>query len=225
MEKPKILLIEDDYSLSDVLRDFFEDNDIHVTHVDDGALAIPAFQQEKPGLVILDIVLPNKSGFEIIESIRNLDNDTPVILMTGTEFDVESEVKGYTLGAINYMKKPVLPQVLLAQALNLLSVPKDLKRFVIGGLTISIANQELYMNNQTTIKLHEKEEKLLLLLLQNVGVATSRETILVTVWGHHDGRLNNSLDRTILSLRKKMSSYPQINIETIYGVGYKLEIK
>ena len=125
MKGTRVLLVEDDLGLATALKDFFEDNGFYVIHTDDGGKAIGLFQKELPDIVVLDIILPNKTGFDIIEEIREVNIDVPVLLMTGTEVEDEKQIKGYELGAINYMKKPVIPQILLAQIRNLLSIPKD----------------------------------------------------------------------------------------------------
>lgn len=224
MKKNKVLLVEDDLGLSNVIINFFKDNAIDIIHTDDGGKAVPLFQNEKPNLAIIDIVLPNKSGFDIAKEIRALNSTIPILLMTGTEVCAESEIIGYELGAINYMRKPILPQVLLAQVRNLLMIPKDLKNFNFKNLKLTVQEQYLSINNSDVIKLNNVEIKLLVLLLQNESFIVQREKIFLNIWGHDSIKLNNSLDRAVLQLRSKLTLYDNIALETIYGGGYRLKI-
>ena len=115
MEIHKILIVEDDLILGSTLKDYFEDNYFKVIHVALGKEAIDVYKNEKPSIVLLDVKLPDISGFEVIEEIRKTDTLTHVIMITGTECDIDSQVNGYHYGALNYLQKPVIPQVLLAQ--------------------------------------------------------------------------------------------------------------
>ena len=224
MKDYTILLIEDDLSLANVLKDFFTDNDLIVYHTADGNKTFPLYKECNPNLIILDVILPNKSGFEIIKEIKKENLTLPIILMTGTELDVDSEVKGYELGAINYVKKPVVPQVLLAQIKNLLSIPVNLRTYKIKGREILIHNQTLKIDKDETIKMRDKDIHVLSVLLDNESLVVTREDILLLVWNNTDQRLNNALDSAVLRLRKILKDYKDIVIETVYGVGYCVNI-
>jgi len=140
--------------------------------------------------------------------------------MTGTQFDAPDQIKGYNLGAVNYLRKPVLPQVVLAQINQLLSRIST-RRFKLGDLEITIDNQLLTIND-TQVILRDKESKLLLLLLNNQHKVISREDILQSIWSDNSYHLNNILDSTISHLKKNLIDFPTIKIASVYGSGYKL---
>ena len=146
MEIHKILIVEDNLILGSTLKDYFEDNYFDVIHVASGKEALYIYKNEKPSIVLLDVKLPDISGFEVIEEIHKTDTLTPVIMMTGTEYDVDSQVNGYHNGATNYLRKSVIPQVILAQ-INTLLNPPNTKLFNLGGYTITNQNREVKIND------------------------------------------------------------------------------
>ncbi|MCD7972831.1 MAG: response regulator transcription factor [Candidatus Azobacteroides sp.] len=222
MERNKILMVEDDPEVALPLKEFFEDNGLEVFHTEDGAESLALFEVTSPALVLLDIVLPNKNGFDIIKDIRKKDLSVPIILMTGSEIDSESEIKGYELSAINYIKKPVLPQALLALVKNLLSLPKDLKKFEAGGYSIMLHNTYLEING-AKIKLRDKDEQILRKLLEKKGTLVERDEFLIEIWGDNEYTFHNRLDVGINRLRKKLTDFMNIRIRSLYGRGYLLE--
>ena len=119
--KNRILLVEDDRALGETLKDFFEANGLSVAWAQDGNAALKLFNSFNPKLILLDVILPGKDGFDVITEIHKTNTTVPIIFMTGTQFDASDQIKGYKLGAVNYLRKPVLPQVVLAQINNLLS--------------------------------------------------------------------------------------------------------
>jgi len=216
----KILLIEDDIQLGRTLKDFFECNGLSVFWAKDGETGLKLYNQHHPKLILLDVALPMMDGFEVIEEIHKTDTHTPVILMTGSEFQTKHQIKGYQLGAVNYLKKPVIPQVVLAQINNLIT-PASIKRYKVADTHIIIDNQSLTINN-VELQLREKEAQLLTLLLDRQNTVVSREEVLLSVWGDNSHYLNNALDSYVSHLRKTLAAFPEINIESIYGCGYKL---
>lgn len=219
----KILIVEDDRILASTLKDYFEDNGLTVYYTDNGDTALTLYNQKQPNLVLLDIILPGKDGFEIISEIREISIDVPVILMTGTEFDPDSQIRGYQLGAINYMAKPILPQALLALIQSLLALPRNLKFYNLGKYHIRIQSQSLEINNNKT-QIREKDAILLIFLLDRVNQVVSRKVILQQIWLDDNPEKNNILDGAILRLRRLFKVYKDIQIKTIYGNGYILEV-
>ena len=216
----KILLIEDDIQLGGTLKDFFECNGLTVLWATDGETGLKLYHQHPPKLILLDIVLPGMDGFEVIEEIHKTDTHTPVILMTGSELEIKHQIRGYQLGAVNYLKKPVIPQVVLAQINNLIT-PTSIKRYKISEINIFIDNQSLSINNRELL-LRDKEIRLLTLLLDRQNTVVPREEILMSIWGDDAHFLNNALDSSVSHLRKALAPFAEINIESIYGCGYKL---
>lgn len=216
----KILLIEDDIFLGQTLLDFFASNDLSVSWAKDGNSGLKLYKTLHPDLILLDVALPDIDGFEVITEIQQTDTSTPVIFMTGTEFSCEQQIKGFQLGAINYLKKPVVPQVVLAQ-INQLLFPPQIKRYTFNNLNISIDNQVVTID-KNEIVLKEKEAKLLTLLLENKNRVLSRKDILTAIWKDNQHYLNNALDSNLSSLRKALQPFPRIKIVSIYGGGIKL---
>src|SRR5690606_7475642 len=131
-------IIEDDKELAHTLKDFFEENTLRVWHAASGEEGLSLYHKEKPDLIVLDVILPHKSGFDVIVEIRDKDITTSNIMMTGTAIDDNSQVKGFKHCAINYVQKPILQQVILAQIKNLLALPPDLLQYKIGEMTIRL---------------------------------------------------------------------------------------
>lgn len=224
IKQQKILFIEDDLTFAIPLKSFFEKNDFDVIHTNDGAFAIPLYETEHPDIILLDIDLPNKNGFEIIAEIREANLAIPVIFMTGTELSDESVAKGYSLGAFNYFKKPVLPQVLLELVKNLLQIHKGEKKYFIGGYDIAIQAQHLQINGNTII-LREKEAAILEILFERKGRLVNRNEIIDKVWKIQKQQTDNTLDVAIFRLKKALLPFPHIQIINVYGSGYMLAEK
>jgi len=218
----KILIVEDDAGLALPLKDFFEDNDFEVLHVISGEEAVEVYGSVRPSIVLLDIILPGISGFEVMEKIREMDNSIPIIMMTGTESDADSQMKGYGLGAVNYIQKPVIPRVLLAQIKSLLN-PPDVKRYILGDYNITIRNRELSINN-SVCTLKEKDIHVLSTLLRRQNEKVSRRELLLSVWKEEDSRLENLLDSSISRIKRVLKKYPNISIKSVYGEGYIISI-
>jgi len=220
--KHKILLVEDDLILGETLKDFFESNELSVAWAQDGNMAIKYFNSVKPELILLDVILPEKNGFEVIAEIRKSNTIVPIIFMTGTQYEAHDQIKGYKQGAVNYLRKPIVPQVVLVQINSILS-PISTRSYKFEHLDISIDSQLLTINNIQII-VREKESKLLALLLDNQHKVLSRNDILQAIWGDNSYNLNNLLDSTISHLKKSLTAFPIIQIVSVYGNGYKLTV-
>lgn len=220
--KRRILLVDDDKTLSGILGAFFEENDFNVFYANNGADAIGIYKKEMPELILLDLELPNISGFEVIEIIRNQDYITPIILMSGTYNNEESKIRGYELGAIQFLEKPVSPKVILAQILNKLNPPVFEKIIVIGENTYKLKNQILFTPNER-IHLREREALILSLLFDNPGDLILREKIYYKIWGYVDYRNKKTLDTLMHSLKKRLEPCLDFKISNKYSKGFVLE--
>ena len=219
----KILIVDDDIPFALPLKDYFEEEGFKVTHVISGEEAVEVYARERPSIVLLDVKLPGIDGFETLKKIREIDNSIFVIMMTGTEYDTDSQVKGYSLWAVNYIQKPVIPQVLLAQINNLLN-PPETKRYIIGRYNITIQNNELSINDEI-YTLGEKDIQVMSILLQKQNAIIPRKELLLSIWKDDDPRLNNRLDSSISNIKKVLNKYPDIKIKNIYSEGYCLIYK
>lgn len=220
----KVLIIEDDQELALVLKDFFEDHALEVFYAPSGEEGLSLYHEEKPDLIILDVLLPGRSGFDVIGAIRDKDIATPIIMMTGTENNEKSKLAGYELGAINYLSKPVNPQVLLAQIKNILCLRKDLVQYKIGGMSIRLHAQHIMLDAKPH-QLREKDIQVLRLLLERKNQVVDRSVMLKQIWKNDCLENSNQLDSSMSRIRKIVNKYPAIAVKTIYGTGYMLTEK
>jgi DNA-binding response OmpR family regulator len=213
-------MVEDDLSLGNTLKDFFECSGLVVFWAKDGETGLKYYNEKHPQLVLLDVILPGINGFEVIAKIRKLDTVVPVIFMTGSEFDAEAQINAFKLGAINYIKKPVIPEVLLAQILNL-TLSASTKRYNFENCLITINNQMLTIND-SVIKLRDKEAQILSLLLDNCNKVVTRNDLLQSLWGESHQKRSSQLDTLISRLKKELAGFPEIKVKGLYGTGYKV---
>ncbi len=169
-------------------------------------------------LWVLDIMLDDKSGFDLIEEIKNRNKDVPVIFMSARDKEFD-RVIGLEKGSDDYITKPFSPKELVLRVNNIMKrVYKEGERIEVDGYEID-ENQRIVYENNVPIDLTTKEFDLLMLFVRNKGTAFLREQILVKVWDENFYGSDRVVDDTLRRLRKKM---PNINIQTIYGFGYRL---
>ena len=213
----KVLIIEDEDKIRKIIKTFLEKKSFKIVEVADGKDAIDSFLTEKPDLVILDVMLPHKNGFEICKEIREFGN-TPVLMLTAKTQD-NDEINSFQLGADDFLRKPFSLEVLLVRVNNLLNISAK------GVIQISnIIINEQSRNVEVAgndIKLSPKEYDLLMYLYRNKNIAVDRDKILNDVWNFSYYGDDRTVDTHIKSLRKKIG---QDIIETIRGIGYMLKI-
>ena len=213
----KVLIIEDEDKIRKIIKTFLEKKSFKIVEVADGKDAIDSFLTEKPDLVILDVMLPHKNGFEICKEIREFGN-TPVLMLTAKTQDTD-EINGFQLGVDDFLRKPFSLEVLLVRVNKLLNISAK------GVIQISnIIINEQSRNVEVAgndIKLSPKEYDLLMYLYRNKNIAVDRDKILNDVWNFSYYGDDRTVDTHIKSLRKKIG---QDIIETIRGIGYMLKI-
>lgn len=221
-----ILIIEDEFKIRFLLRDYLKSEGFNVLEAADGDEGLLCFKNSKVDLVLLDIMMPKIDGITVLETIRTVSN-IPVILLTARGQE-EDKLFGYEMGADDYVTKPFSPKILIAKIKALLkrtSANSDdfNPSHDFNGLTINKLAHEVRVNNKT-LTLSPKEFELLAYLSDNSGIALNRDTILDNVWGlDYYGDLR-TVDTNIKRLREKLgekSSY----IKTIRGSGYKFEVQ
>lgn len=222
MSKYTLLLVEDDSALSLILKEFFETSGLKVVQAMDGEEAMCLYAKSFPDIILIDIEMPKKNGFEVIEEIRSSDYTTPIILMTGSRMDDASIIRGYELGAVNYQKKPVSPPILLSIILSKLHPTIVIKHLKIGHKSFILENQCITMG-ELTINLREREALVLRTLIDNVNVPVPRKKLIYIIWGNDLPANNNMLDGIISSLRKALSLIPELEIRSIYGKSLVLK--
>ena len=220
-----ILIVEDDSTMLRGLKDNFEFKGYRVLTAPDGEEGLNATLNEKPDLIILDIMLPKINGYEVCRLIRKEDLDMPIIMLTakGEESDI---VLGLNLGADDYVTKPFSIKELLARAAAFLRRSKQTEQDVyeFADFRLDIPARKLTCGTDE-IKLSPKEFKLLELFLKKPGRALTRDDILNTVWGYDCYVGQRSIDRFVTTLRNKIEPDPHnpTYIHTIREIGYKFE--
>ena len=221
----KILIIEDDQSVAELERDYLEINGgFDCDLYDNGNQGLQAALSQDYALVIVDVMLPGLSGFEICRRLREV-KDTPVIIISALADDID-KVRGLGLGADDYMTKPFSPSELVARVKAVLNrtMPKPAAAdniMTFGELTIDTASHTVRVSGED-VALTPKEFDLLVFLASNKGIALSREKILQKVWTYDYFGEDRTVDTHVKMLRGhlgKCRSY----IATVWGIGYKFD--
>jgi len=218
-----LMVVEDDPSLASWISDYLNSNGYLVTIATSGDIAIELIREDEPSMVILDINLPIKDGFEVCAEVRKF-YDKPILMLTARG-DETDEVQGLELGANDYLVKPVRPKALLARVQSLLrrneKTPAADHMRVFGDFKIDSISRSVYIEEQA-IDLSSHEFDLLWLLCENPGTVMSRDNMVNSLRGIEYDGLNRSVDILVSRLRKKLgddSNKPNI-IKTVWGKGY-----
>ena len=227
--KKRILVIEDEPSLSMAIRDELEFEGFEASIVEDGIAGLDRILAEAPDLVILDLMLPGKSGFEICREVRGRGMDTPIIMLTARAQEVD-RVRGLELGADDYVIKPFSLAELVARIRAVLRRAQGAGRtegapeiLQAGELRLDIRKQEAFVGRRQ-IELTHKEFQLLEFLLRHPGEVISRDEFLSRLWGEEIYVTPRIVDTHMASLRKKIeddAERPRY-ILSVRGAGYKL---
>ena len=217
--KKVIGIVEDEKDLNELVKRYLEKEGYEVRAYLTFDEASAHTQDDDIHLWVLDIMLGDKSGFDLIEEIRNHAPDVPVIFMSARDKEFD-RVIGLEKGSDDYITKPFSPKELVLRVNNLIRrIYKDeLQKVVVDGYTID-ETQRTVFEGDTPIELTTKEFDLLLLFINNRGTAFPREQILEKVWEENYYGSDRVVDDTLRRLRKKM---PNLSIHTIYGFGYRL---
>ena len=213
----KILVVEDEKPISDLIRLNLRKEGYDCTPVYDGLDAIDMIDQERFDLVLLDVMLPGADGFEVMEYIRPLE--IPVIFITARSA-IDDRLKGLTSGAEDYMIKPFDPKELLARVnIVLRRYDKADKILTLGDLTVNTDSNEVKKAG-VVIKLTPKEFEMLVLFLRNKNITLYRDKIYESVWGGETDEETRTVDLHVQRLRKKAGL--KNSLVTVYNIGYKI---
>ena len=225
-DKQKILLVEDDHRLSGLIRDYLRQHGFDVVIQDRGDTAAARVAAEQPDLLVLDLMLPGKDGLSICQEIRASFRG-PILILTARDDDMD-QVAGLEMGADDYVKKPVLPRVLLARVRALLRrfnqqkvESEHTEALWFGSLKISRPSHEVILDGNK-VELTTNEFELLWLLAASAGEVLSREALLSGLRGIAYDGLDRSVDVTVSRLRRKLgddAGQPR-RIKTVWGQGY-----
>ena len=222
--KANILYVEDDSSLSFVIKDNLEENGYAVVHCTDGESAWQQFMKHTFDLCLLDVMLPKKDGFALATQIRKKNALIPIIMLTAKNMD-EDKIHGFKTGVDDYITKPFnMQELLLRMEVFLKRTKIDANVFpsevTIGSIIFHYEELEL-QTLEGIIQLTQKEADLLKYFSLHVNQTLKREDILLSVWGKDDYFLGRSMDVFITKLRKHLKADPSIEIQTIHGKGFK----
>lgn len=215
-----ILVVEDDPNTNQVICEFLKDSGYNVTASFDGESAIEQFFVNQYDLVILDIMLPRKTGMEVLKEIRGLSN-VPVIMLTALA-DEYTQIKSFDLQADEYVTKPFSPIILVKRAAALLRRSHLIDKTIVSfeDITADFSSYTV-TKNEKQIPLTTKEIEILKVLIENQGTVLSRLQILDSVWSFDSGISDRIVDTHIKNLRKKLDCH---SIQTVKGIGYKFEV-
>ncbi len=226
--KANILYVEDDSSLSFVIKDNLEENGYTVVHCTDGESAWQQFMKHTFDLCLLDVMLPKKDGFALATQIRKKNALIPIIMLTAKNMD-EDKIHGFKTGVDDYITKPFnMQELLLRMEVFLKRTKIDSNVFpsevTIGSIVFHYEELEL-QTLEGIIQLTQKEADLLKYFCLHVNQTLKREDILLSVWGKDDYFLGRSMDVFITKLRKHLKADPATEIQTIHGKGFKFLVK
>lgn len=221
-----ILLVDDEPSIIQLARMYFERDGFHILEAGDGESAWDAINKHKPALVVLDVMLPKLDGFDVCRRMRSHNDQTPVIMLTARDEDID-KIIGLELGADDYLTKPFNPRELIARVKAILrrsdnQKQADGKAIHRGALMIDSASRTARIADQP-LDLRTQEFDLLLTLAEQPGRVFTREQLLKQAWGFDFYGQTRTVDVHIAHLRKKIES-DSVKIETVTGVGYKLVV-
>lgn len=231
MKQHHILLADDDTVLAEMLTEYLRGEGFEITLVHNGEDALEASKSPKD-MIILDIMMPKMDGLEVLKSIRQTDTDTPVIMLTARGDDID-RILGLELGADDYMPKPCNPRELLARVKAILRRASSSEKPATSGQSdlLSVGDLELNQHNRQAklqgevLVLTQTEFDILQLLMQSADELITKQRISEDVLGRKLGAYDRSIDVHISNLRRKLTASEKLNIQTVRGSGYLLNVQ
>lgn len=217
----RIYLVEDEENLNDILKSYLQKEGFQVTSFLNGESA-KSHIEDMPDLWVLDIMLPDIDGFQLLKEIKDRNSDIPVIFISARDKDID-RIIGLEMGSDDYISKPFMPRELVIRVQKLLKRTYGSRKndnIAIEHYAVDIDKRIVKLNSEE-IPLTSKEFDLLVILINKKGGAITREQILNELWGNDYFGSDRVVDDLVRRLRKKM---PELKIETIYGHGYRMSI-
>ena len=229
MPKTKILLVDDDANIRQLVNLYLEKEGFEVDMAADGLEAVKKFKAAPPNLMLLDLMLPGMDGMQVCREVRKVSY-IPVIMLTAKD-DTFDKVLGLELGADDYIVKPFEPKELIARVKAVLrryqtTSDSPERELAFPGLTINISQYTVtYMGRE--LEMPPKELELLYFLASHPGMVFTREQLLEQVWGYDFFGDSRTVDVHVKRLREKLTGGEELgwSIKTVWGVGYKFEVK
>lgn len=224
--KDKILLVEDDSTLSMIVSETLQRDGFEVLTAGDGEDGLKKFTRHGADLIIADVMMPRMDGFEMGRRIRQIDRNVPLLFLTAKS-EIDDIVEGFELGGNDYLKKPfkMLELIVRIKALLRKNVRKEDNQFEIGDYTLDLSTQILLHKDNGGIELSLIEAKLLKELIVNVGHTVDASTMMQLIWQRDDPYSRNSLHGFIHKLRHYLRYDPSISLINQRGIGYMLTIR
>ena len=230
MNSRRILLVEDDPNFGSILKEYLIINGYHVTLAKNGIEGFEKFKKEDYDLCLLDVMMPYKDGFTLAKEIREKNETVPLIFLTAKTMK-EDVLKGFKLGADDYLSKPFDSEVLLAKIKSILgrrvvqtTVESDEMEFTIGKFNLNAKLRLLTFKNEEPVKLSPKENQLLRLLALHINDLLPREKALNKIWRDDNYFTSRSMDVYIAKLRKYLKQDDKVEILNIHGEGFRLVV-
>lgn len=224
MEKIHVLLVEDELTLAMIIKDTLEEQDFLITTAKNGEEGLHTFFEQKPDVVVADVMMPRMDGFEMVRRIRQSDKVTPVLFLTARSA-INDVVAGFELGANDYLKKPFGMQELIVRIKALMRkafVEKEIPTsYEIGDYHFNSVTQQLCFAGSCQ-ELSHRESEILKRLCDNRNEVVNSQSILLELWGDDSFFNSRSLHVFITKLRHKLAKDNRIRIVNIRGIGYKL---
>ena len=224
----KILIADDNQQITSILEEYAIKNGYRPIIALDGKEAIEKFEAHSPDIILLDVMMPIKDGFEVCRDIRETSN-VPIIMITARGEDFE-KIMGLEIGADDYIVKPFSPQEVMARVKAIMRrishEEKDQQILAFDNLKVNLQDYTVYID-EANISMTKKEFEILWTLTKSKNKVFSRDNLLNSLWGYDYFGDNRTVDSHIKRLRAKLDkhSHPHWDIKTIWGVGYKFEVK
>ena len=223
MDDLKILVVDDESRMRKLVRDFLAKDGYIVREAEDGQQALDIFYEDKDiALIILDVMMPKRDGWEVCREIRE-SSKVPIIMLTA-KGEEQDELMGFELGVDEYISKPFSPKILAARVSAILrrtGQTQDNDIIEVGGIEVNKVAHTVKVDGKE-VELSYKEFELLSYFMENKGVALSREKILNSVWNYDFFGDARTIDTHVKKLRSKLGDKGEM-IKTIWGMGYKFE--
>lgn len=220
----QVLIVEDEVNLAEALKQIMQQEKYQTTLAFDGEDGYSYASSGLYDVIILDIMLPKMNGFTIAKQLRQRKIETPILMLTALD-EIPDKVKGLNIGADDYMTKPFAPAELLARihALTRRKGEVILEELAFADLALQLSTCELYCNEKH-IHLGYKEFEIMKLLMHHPNMITSKEDLIVSVWGSDSEAVDNNVEAYISFLRKKLFYLgSKVQIKTLRRLGYRLE--
>lgn len=218
----KMLIVDDEQNIREIIREYAEFEGYETDETDDGMKAVRMAREENYDLIIMDVMMPKLDGYSAVKEIRKF-SDVPVIILSARveEYD---KLFGFEIGVDDYVTKPFSPKELMARISAVLKRTRPKKKELIksDGLEIDIAGRNVFVDGEK-VEMTPKEYELLFYLVENNGIAISREKLLSNVWGYDFYGDDRTVDTHIKMVRSSLGKYRD-KIVTLRGLGYKIEL-